>query len=276
MDPVGIMQGRLSPPVKGALQAFPLDTWEEEFPLARRAGLACIEWIYEKATAAENPIASDAGIRRIHRLSAEHGIGVQSICADYFMEAPLAREGDASREENARHLCWLVSRAELLGADHIVLPFVDASSLRTGTEIGILTDLFRLLVPALEDAGVALDLESDLPPERVAGILSSVGHPRVRANYDIGNSASLGYDPEHELGLISTWLGSIHVKDRVWKGGSVLLGTGDADFPTCFRLIRAAGFRGPYILQAQRDPSASELDLAIRNRRFVEGYLAGA
>ncbi len=45
--PVGIMQGRLSPPVGGRIQSFPVQTWADEFPRAREAGLASIECIYE-------------------------------------------------------------------------------------------------------------------------------------------------------------------------------------------------------------------------------------
>jgi hexulose-6-phosphate isomerase len=96
----------------------------------------------------------------------------------------------------------------------------------------------------------------------------------VRANYDIGNSAALGHDPVEELTLLKPWLGSVHVKDRILGGGTVPLGMGVADLPTCFRLICAAGFRGPFILQAAREEGLSEVDLAIRNRQFVEEQLA--
>ena len=44
MVPVGIMQGRLVPPVDGRIQAFPAENWKDEFELASDAGLACIEW----------------------------------------------------------------------------------------------------------------------------------------------------------------------------------------------------------------------------------------
>ena len=64
------------------------------------------------------------------------------------------------------------------------------------------------------------------------------------------------------------------LKDRMLGGGTVPLGTGSADFPTCFRLIHAAGFRGSFILQTARQEGLSEVELAIRNRQFVEEHLA--
>jgi L-ribulose-5-phosphate 3-epimerase UlaE len=48
------------------------------------------------------------------------------------------------------------------------------------------------------------------------------------------------------------------------------LGTGAADFGACFRLFSQADYRGPFILQAARVERISEVELAIRNRRFVE------
>jgi len=37
--PIGIMQGRLSPPEVGRFQAFLRRSWREEFPRAREASL---------------------------------------------------------------------------------------------------------------------------------------------------------------------------------------------------------------------------------------------
>ena len=38
------MQGRLSPPVDGRIQAFPRVWWREEFALADEADLRIMEW----------------------------------------------------------------------------------------------------------------------------------------------------------------------------------------------------------------------------------------
>lgn len=47
MNPIGIIQGRLSPPTEGGIQSFPVETWKHEFLLATQAGLNCIEWVYQ-------------------------------------------------------------------------------------------------------------------------------------------------------------------------------------------------------------------------------------
>ena len=271
---IGIMQGRLSPPIDGRIQSFPVDTWREEFSLAREAGLDCIEWIYEADTEAVNPLRTDDGVPEIRWLARDSGVAVWSVCADYFMAERLVAPDGVPREATVEHLMWLMGRTSSLGARYIVLPFVDASSLQSPQEVEGLLVVLRAVTSAAERAGVELHLETDLKPTDLVAVLERVSHLLVRANYDIGNSAALGHDPVEELTLLGPWLGSVHIKDRVLGGGTVPLVAGSADFSTCFRLICAAGFHGPFILQAAREEGLSEVELAIRNRRFVEEQLA--
>ena len=52
---------------------------------------------------------------------------------------------------------------------------------------------------------------------------------RIGANYDIGNSASLGYDFEEELSSYGERIYNVHIKDRVLGGTTVEFGTGDSN-----------------------------------------------
>ncbi|HTY53456.1 MAG TPA: TIM barrel protein [Methanomicrobiales archaeon] len=275
MNRIGIMQGRLSPPRDGRIQSFPVESWEEEFPRAKEAGLDCIEWICEKETGALNPLSSDDGIRKILGLVSRWGVGARSICADYYMADLLLDARGGISDGAAGHLTWLIGRARLLGARYIILPFVDDSSLAAGRRRAGLPDLVTRVLPATESAGVELHLETDLPPEDLRKLLAGIDHPLIRANYDIGNSASLGFDTARELELIGEFIGSVHVKDRVRGGGSVPLGEGDADLPLSFRLLRDIGYGGTYILQAARGPGGEEVELAARNRMLVSSLLSG-
>lgn len=270
---VGIMQGRLLPPFEGRFQAFPASDWRREFSLGRDAGLQRIEWIYEVPHEADNPLGHDEGLAELRRLGVETGVEVRSICADYYMTRLLVADGQRPDMDVVEHLRWLIGRAGLLGCRYMVLPFVDSSSLGTEQAREAAAAAISAALPAAEAAGVELHLETDLPPSVFARLLQRIGHRLVRMNYDIGNSASLGFDPNEELTVMADWLGSVHVKDRVLGGGTVPLGTGNADFTTCFRLIRKAGFNGTFILQAARDGAVSEVDLARRNVAFVRQYL---
>lgn len=267
---VGVMQGRLSRPVGGKIQAFPADSWLEEFRRAREAGLACIEWIYEVPNEDRNPLGSDEGIAELRALSERTGVGVRSVCADYYMEAQLLDEDGASRPEAVAHLKWFLGQAAKLGATYVITPFVDQSSLRTPARIDGAILLLRVLARDAEAARVELHLETDLPPHLFAGLLAAVASPWVKANFDIGNSASLGYDPAMEIPALAPYLGSVHVKDRKRGGATVPLGAGDAKFDIVFRELRRANFGRWFILQAARGREGDETELARRNREFVE------
>jgi L-ribulose-5-phosphate 3-epimerase len=278
MTSVGIMQGRLLPPYEGRFQAFPALRWREEFPRARAAGLDCIEWIYEQPGEALNPLGSVEGQAELKALSAEFGVAVRSVCADYYMTARLLDDDGAVVDDNLRHLDRLIGCAGDYGVTYIVLPFVDASSPATPQQVAALPGALRRVLPAARSAGVELHLETDLPPAAFAALLGAIDDPLVKANYDIGNSASLGYDPQEELTALAPWLGSVHVKDRKPGGGTTPLGTGGADFPTCFRLFKAAGFSRWFILQAARTvadgATTDEVEIARRNRAFVLAHAA--
>lgn len=267
------MQGRLLPPFEGRFQAFPAGLWKEEFSKARAAGLNAIEWIYELFHEADNPVATDEGIAEIIRLANQTDVVVQSICADYYMQAPLIVDGEPS-QKRVEHLKWLLARAEKLELVYIILPFVDQSAVRSDKERKALRGILRGILPHAESRGVEVHLETDFPSELLAKLLSELDHPMLKVNYDIGNSASYGFDPSKDLVTIRPWLGSVHVKDRVRGGGTVPLGMGHADFSTCFRLIQEAGYKRPYIMQVARDRDGDEVAWAHNNLKFIERQLA--
>jgi len=94
--PIGIMQGRLTAPVDGRIQAFPADRWSDEFPLAHDAGVSSIEWIYETSGRDRNPLCTDDGVGELRTLASRHHVAVRSVCADYFMEETLVRADGAA------------------------------------------------------------------------------------------------------------------------------------------------------------------------------------
>jgi L-ribulose-5-phosphate 3-epimerase len=273
MTTIAIMQGRLVPPVDGRIQAFPRENWAEEFPRAAAAGLDGIEWIFDCHGEDVNPITTSAGVVQLRELSAEHGVAVRSVCADYFMERPFVRAAEAERAARLETLTRLLEQCAALGAGRVVLPFVDQSSMRTPEEQSGVAEVLRRALPAAERAGVELHLETDLDPEDFRHFLSLVPHPLVKVNYDSGNSASLGYRPREEFAAYGERVGSVHIKDRVRGGSTVPLGTGDTDFEALFAGLRGLGYSGDFVLQVARGVEGEEVEWARRNRAFVENYL---
>ena len=86
---IGVMQGRLLPKYKGRYQAHPLGYWKKEFQLAADLKIDCIEFILDLNEFEKNPLMSNVGLAEIQHVSKLTGVKVTSICADYFMDAPL-------------------------------------------------------------------------------------------------------------------------------------------------------------------------------------------
>lgn len=260
---LGIMQGRLSPPVGGRIQAFPHDNWKSEFHAARSLGLTAIEWIFESPIE-RNPLWSDEGLDQIRQVIAESGVAIEFVCADYFMESPFVRMSDDVRDRNREILNRVLAQAVKLGARAVEIPFVDPSEIRNASEED---EVLRALEPGLavaNELGILVGLETSLSADRFENLLRRFSNPAIRANYDIGNSASLGYDPVEEIGSYGRWIENVHIKDRVLGGTTVPLGTGDARLAEVFRLLHDQRYSGGYTLQAARGPD--ELDT-------VRGYM---
>ena len=270
------MQGRLVPPEGDRFQSFPRQSWNLEFPNAQKAGIDCIEWIYDVYGADMNPIITDSGIDEIKKLCIKYDVHVTSVCADYFMDKPFLRTTPVERKERIEKLLWLLRRCVKLEITRIVLPFVDSSQIKTDSEFNDVVSLLKKALPVAEETGIELHLETSLPPARFKELLDTIPHSLLKANYDSGNSSSLGYHPIEEFAAYGTRIGSIHIKDRIKGGGTVPLGHGDTDFKSLFEQIKLIGYSGDFILQVARDAPGTEVEWIKRSRMFVIRALKNA
>jgi L-ribulose-5-phosphate 3-epimerase len=256
---IGVMQGRLSPRPANRLQAFPHESWAEEFALAKRVGYSYLEWIYEAERAAENPIASAAGRAAIRACAAESGLPVGSVCADYFMIHRLAGERRAEQRENAEALCELVRWAGELGATRILLPLLETSALTSPEAVAEATESIRSVGATLDECGIVLGLEMEIPGPDYARVIRGIGHDKVRAYYDTGNSTAQGLDIATDIVPLLPLLEAVHLKDRLVSGTSRPFGHGAANFGGFFAVLSQAGYRGDFLTQHYFDaaPEAS-------------------
>jgi len=266
---IGIMQGRLGPPEDGRFQSFPRLSWREEFSRAAASGLNCIEWIYDHYGEEVNPLATDSGVAEMLQASASSGVSVRTCCADWFMEAPLVRATGNELAQRLERLRWLLGRCRQAGIGQVTLPFVDASRIESDAEARAVAAAIRLVLPAAEETGVEIHLETALPPVEFAALLAELQHPLVRVNYDSGNSSSLGYDVSAEFAAYGSRVGSAHVKDRLKGGGTVPLGAGDADLPAFFECLQSINYHRPLVMQVARGVAGDEVQWARHNRQYI-------
>jgi len=250
---LGVMQGRLLPKYQGRYQAHPVGYWEQEFYLAADLGIDCIEFIVDYSDVELNPLCSDSGKERILSVVEKTSVSVQTICADYFMEAPLHSRNLSRAAESFDFLKKLLKNASLVGAQIIVIPCVDQSSLKNHEDLDLFIQMMTKIAPYAEEHGCLIALETDLPPGVFGELLNHLNSPIFTVNYDIGNSAALGYDPLEEISVYGDRISDVHIKDRLRDGGSVILGDGNADIYGVMKLLDEVGYRGPLIMQAFRD-----------------------
>ncbi len=270
---VGFMQGRLSPPVDGRIQAFPHDQWHEEFALASEADLRIMEWTLDHEQLHENPLMTTSGRREIRRLSGLHGVTVPSLTGDCFMQAPFWKATGNQRNELESVVQTVLEACHAAGISTVVVPLVDEGSPANETEEESLVRFLLAQVEALDRHGLQVAFESDLPPPALAAFIARFPAGLFGINYDIGNSASLGFDPVEEFAAYGTRIVNVHVKDRHLGGGTVALGDGNAKFEAVFAGLSILGYSGNFILQTARDPKGNHLSSLVRFRDMTEDWM---
>jgi len=207
------------------------------------------------------------------RLCTDHGVGIESVCADWFMDFPLVGvDGNESRQRWSR-LEWLLRQCSRLKINRVVVPFVDASAIKNSSDLKSVTDGMNSLGTVIDATNVEVHLETSLAPQQFSALLAQIPHPRVKVNYDAGNSASLGYRPHDEFDAYGARVGSVHLKDRVKGAGTVPLGDGDTDFDSLFGCLRTVDYKGDFILQVARGVEGDELAWAKRNAQTARQWL---
>ena len=256
---IGVMQGRLLPKYKGRYQAHPIGYWEDEFEIAASLGLDLIEFILDYNDYEDNPLMSVSGCKEIEEISNQSGVHVKTVCADYFMDAPLHSDDLNLATLSAAVLRQLILNSQNIGITDIIIPLVDQSSLATLESQDRFINALTPFLIDLEEQNINLNLETDLGPSEFKHLLAQIDSKRVTVNYDTGNSAGMGYDPEQEFAAYGDRITDIHVKDRVKDGFSVCLGQGSANFSKIFKCVQNYGYTGPFIMQAFRDDEGLEI-----------------
>ena len=273
MPRIGFMQGRLSPQINGKIQAFPWQSWESEFVIGGRENFELIEWTLDEDRLHENPLLLDSGQERILELSRTSGIQLISLTGDCFMQAPFWKAPETRRRSLLQDLGSILGACAAVGIRYVVMPLVDNGRLENDAQRQSLLDGLLPLVPWLLKHEIAIVFESDYPPEVLAELITSLPDSSFGINYDIGNSASLGFDPAAEILAYGSRIRNVHVKDRMLGGTTVPLGTGAADFPLVFRELKRIGYQGDFILQTVRAADGGHLDALLRYREMVRGWL---
>jgi L-ribulose-5-phosphate 3-epimerase len=271
---VGFMQGRLSALVDGRIQAFPWDCWQAEFISAQNNGFDLMEWTLDQDRLHENPLLTFAGQEEIAKLQNAYGVRIGSLTGDCFMQCPFWKATGAAREQLQKDFRDVARACSVVGISMMVLPLVDNGSLTSRAQEDQLIAVLENHVPFLRELAVKVVFESDYAPSELERFINRLDPALFGVNYDIGNSAGLGMQPDDEIAAYGERIVNVHIKDRVLGGKTVPLGTGSADFEAVFAALAKTGYRGNYILQTARAQDGDHAGTLCRYRDMVIDWIA--
>ena len=270
---IGFIQGRLCDQVDGKIQAFPCDEWESEFPAAEALSISLMEWTLDQERLYENPLMTGAGQTRIQALCRESGVAIPSLTGDCFMQAPFWKADDADRQSLQSDFEAICRACTEVGIRMIVVPLVDNGRLENRQQEDRLINYLLTQQDFLAQLQLRVIFESDFAPEELARFIDRLPADSFGINYDIGNSAALGFDPGEEFAAYGNRVINVHVKDRVLGGTTVPLTTGNADFDTVFEPLSRMEYQGNFILQTARAADGDHAAALARYRDMTRDWM---
>lgn len=266
---IGFIQGRLSPITNNRIQQFPWDSWQNEFAIASKIDIRLIEWTIDTFKFYQNPLISLNQWGEINTIASKNNIFIPSVTCDYFMENP-PWKSDLNLIQKG--IIAIFQGMKNISAKILVVPLVDNSSLLESSNVNIVKNLFTDLIPEISQNNIQIAFECDLNPERLLDFISEFDRNYFGINYDIGNSASLGFDPNKEFKAYGSRITNVHIKDRKLNGSTIPLGEGDADFLRIFRLLQEENYQGNLILQTARSKEGKDAEVLVKYKKLVERW----
>ena len=266
---IGFIQGRLSPITNNRIQQFPWDTWQNEFSIASKNDINLIEWTIDTFKFYLNPLIDLNQWEEINTIASKNNILIPSVTCDYFMENPPWK---SDIDLIKKGIIAIFQGMKNISAKILVVPLVDNSSLLDSSNADTVKNLFINLIPEMIQNNIQIAFESDLNPEELLHFINEFDKNYFGVNYDIGNSASLGFDPNKEFEAYGSRITNVHVKDRKINGPTIPLGEGDADFLRIFGLLHEVNYQGNLILQTARSKEGKDAELLVKYKKLVEGW----
>ena len=267
---LGVMQGRLSKPVDGKIQAFPVNHWQNEFSLAKKLNIRLIEWTLDHDGLYDNPLMNPEGRKKILSLCEENLITVKTLTCDCVMQKPFWRAQNVKEgEQLVQDFLNVCESSSELGVEILVIPLVDNSSVSSKEEASTLIEFFKKYRAALVNWHLRVAFESDFQPNKLSEFIGEFPASSFGINYDTGNSASLGFNMIEEFACYGSKIINVHIKDRKFGGSTVPLGHGSVDFVLFGELITQIGYSNKIVLQAARGETGFEKDLIQSYLQFI-------
>lgn len=265
---IGFIQGRLlKSENKKFIQYFPSKNWITEIILANKNKLNLIEWTANLENLKKNPVYNKKLIKKAKTILKKNNVKTESLTCDFFMQKPFFKI--KNKYFYLTILKKVIKNAQLLGIRYIVIPLVDNSSIKNLNQENVLIKEMMKVSSILNNRSKIL-FELDFRPRKVLKFIKKFNN-KFGINYDLGNSAALNYNFKNEK-IYFKYVRNIHIKDRLIRGHSVRLGTGNWKYKEFFKYIKK-NYHGNLILQTARSKEDNDIEEILINRSFVKKYL---
>ena len=238
---LGVLQGRLSPPVEGLMQEFPFTTWENEFSFLSKCDLKGIEWII---TNKPNPFFT----KELSKFP------ILSVCTDNIISSFFTQPYFLEKE-----LVPILEKMELHKIKNVVIPLLEKSSITSSLSRKLFIESILPIADKFSNLNFCFEFEC-----KIEDILELVNQrDNFYVTYDTGNITSFYGDSVDHSSLIKQLgnkIKNVHIKDRTFKAETVPFLLGDTNFTDIFSSLKSVNYTGNYILQLCREKPNNELD----------------
>ena len=83
----------------------------------------------------------------------------------------------------------------------------------------------------------------------------------------------MGFCPNEEINIYGQYIRNVHIKDRLFRGKTVPLGTGDVNFQSVFKNLSKINYRGNYILQTARSYKNQHAQVLVKSSHYLHQFL---
>lgn len=254
-----------SPP--GCLQWFPQQYWESEFFLAQALGYNFIEFIGEREHNKDNPVWSDAGIKRMVKLCEINNLLLYSFCDDFVVNHSI------KDKDTQEHALEFISRGSKLNMRLLVLPLFEKSEITKNNYREFKDPLLRIANHA-KKYDITICVESLLDSACFSKLIDYLKHSNVQCVFDTGNRIAAGQDIYSDILKLNKHIAHVHIKDKNLDGENVLLGTGNVNFMKVFKSLKAIKYKGNFTYETFRGKNPKQT--ARFNRFFIDFFIQEA
>ena len=261
---IGIMQGRLSDtPNNEDLDWFPIDSWENEFLIAKNLSFNSIELVIDRKMRNDNPIWHQTGRARIGEMYNRNNLSPFTCCVNFIIDYALSSEFIIGKVKE------LIGHLSELNFSQIIMPLFEASDpeLNNSRSVG---KSVNEIADYAQKKNIKLLIETNLSGMATVKFLSEVGNDDVGIVYDIGNATHCEQDIALDLDILTENIAHIHLKDKCELGKNVLLGSGKVNFDQFFNILKKNNYKGAFTLETSRGKSA--VTTARKNIKFIREY----